>query len=316
MSSRRASRDRSCHKTHRLQSSRGEIVKRRTTAYIALTRAGDVRACAPEASVLLGAQSPDHVVNRSLADFVRDDAWPRLERTLRDEPSGLSELWMPTLHGRVLQIRVLDRSKNLYEIWDDTPRALLVDASRQAEQEQARASLAGSVARELNDPMAIVQGRLELLIEMGAADPERIVRHLKVALGHARRVSSTLHLLRLVGRPAVDDRGVITVRELVQFAIDEAGSHVGPDNIEIDVVPSDMVLAGSTDLLAQVVAHLFGRLDDLCARGGRAWVQARQLDGKIVVQLWALPRGSGVVDPSRGEPAQADPRLDVGVVDP
>ena len=289
---------------------------RRGLPCIALSTEGEVRACAPEAARMLGAMSPDAVVGHSLSEFLDPTCWPFVEGVLAIQPSALADAWLPTVSGTVLQVRLIDRAASLFELVDDTGRAMAMEQRHRSATEDARASLAASVARELNDPMAIVQGRLELLLEMGSSDPERVARHLRVALDHARRVSGTLHLLRLVGRPAVEDHGVVTIEELVQFAVQEAGPHIGADQLQVDVHPQDLSLGGTVDLLAQVMAHLFGRLDELCARGGRAYVRARRLDSHVMVDAWAQPRGARAADPDQAVPGEDDPRLDVGVVGP
>jgi hypothetical protein len=79
-----------------------------------------------------------------------------------------------------------------------------------------------SLARELNDSMSIVQGRLELVCEIGGLEPI-LDNHLRVALDHAHRISAVLRNLRAIGQGA-RDFAACESGEVIAGAIDLVGA--------------------------------------------------------------------------------------------
>jgi signal transduction histidine kinase/CheY-like chemotaxis protein len=168
---------------------------------------------------------------------------------------------------------------------DATNRQIVDDAVGQQRRMSALADLAGAVARELNDPMSIVQGRLELLLELGEADPAAIAKHLAVALEHARRVSAALHNLRLVGRSPEPELGRLFVSEAIQDACDLVGARIATVQLRIDLDPLDLDAGGDSALVARVLANLVNHAVEVTPRGGVATIRGRRDLAGVVVQV-------------------------------
>src|SRR5690606_9858180 len=103
----------------------------------------------------------------------------------------------------------------LVQIGSTKARDVLDEARDLRHRSDTLAGLAGAVARELNDPMSIVQGRLELLLELGVTDADVARHHLHIALEHARRISATLRNLRLVGRTSHPGTHRVAISDVV-----------------------------------------------------------------------------------------------------
>jgi len=189
---------------------------------------------------------------------------------------------------------------------EDSAHAAL-DHERESHRcDDARSQLAAAVARDLNDPMSIVQGRLELLLELGGPETEALGRHLRIALDHARRVSSTLHLLRLVGGPTSGGGTTTPAHTLLMDACQD----VEGAELRLELNPKNLGLYGPPDLLRQVLVGLVGRVRDAASRGLQARAVGREEAGHAILELRAEAVGAEHATPVR---VSGDPRLDIGV---
>lgn len=193
-----------------------------------------------------------------------------------------------------------------FRVLDDSTYAAVCRERVDGVTDGARAGFAAAVARELNDPMSIVQGRLELLLELDSADPEMVRRHVSVALDHARRISSTLHQLRLVGGPLDDGLEVTSARRLLR----RAARGVSDLDLEVDLQPDTLRLVGSADLLKQVFMGLLRRIRDASRDGHRTRAVGWETHGHAIVEFRSEPSAATPLTPIA---APGDPRLDVGV---
>jgi hypothetical protein len=133
----------------------------------------------------------------------------------------------------------------------------------EVEQDRSRArsmtDFARSVARDLNDPMAIVTGRLELLLQLDPStrEPEFLERSLRTALAHARSVSAALHNFRLIGRSPEREYE----RVCLAAVIAEACELLGKRGLDITVRflddQTDRVIGGDAAIYSRVLADLF-----------------------------------------------------------
>lgn len=270
---------------------------------VTLDRMGRIVSLDPVVARWFGIARP-RAVGLFLGDVLDRRGREWLEATLPLDGLGAQECAVHTRTGRAL--RFWPRGELRFTVADDSTVTAVMNEREGRACDGARAGLAAAVARELNDPMSIVQGRLELLLELDSTDPDMLRRHLSVALDHARRISNTLHQLRLVGGPLDGNLEASSARRLLL----RAAALVGDVDLHLDLRPSTLRLLGSPDLLVQVLVGLVRRIRD-AARGDQvARAVARETNGHTVVELRAeSPRGSTATP----TPVPGDPRLDVGV---
>jgi len=190
----------------------------------------------------------DHAVGEELASWLpgwtvdgvdeprrsRDDRWVRLHRLADSDDSVL------------------------YLVLDRTCEHVLAEARLLAERRRAQAALAGATAREMNDAMTIVQGRLELLRSFALEDPASADRHCAIALEHAQHAVETLHDLRLVGAVNPVDVSPVSVLETARAALVESG--LPTERVQIDVHPNDIDVLGRPGPLKRVFTTVFRAL--------------------------------------------------------
>jgi len=136
--------------------------------------------------------------------------------------------------------------------------------------------------------MAIVQGRLELLLELGVSDAAVVQRHLDVALEHARHVTAILHNLRLVGRVPGGATDSAHVSRVVEAALQLVGARRERVLVEVG---GDPKVGVEEALLARVVAFLVRRALDA---SGRSPVHVRVRQGQGAVAMRIGPPGMKV----------------------
>jgi CheY-like chemotaxis protein len=174
---------------------------------------------------------------------------------------------------------------------------------------RALAEFAGALARELNDPMSIVQGRLELLLELGESDPAAVERNLRVALDHARRISAALRNLRLVGQAPAPALVPVLVSDAVGEALDLVGPRQRAAELRVDLQPADLTTGGDLALCARVIANLLNYALEAVSRGTRVELRGRRVRDRVVLRVL----GGAVTGSSLGEPLDVDSSLGLSV---
>lgn len=245
-------------------------------------RGGAVERCNRIASEQLGA-----VVGRPLGELFDPTSRARLVRTLALGWTWATEHRYALAGGAPVELRARrvpgDGDRWLVQIASTTARDVLDEARDLRRRADTLADLAGAVARELNDPMSIVQGRLELLLELGISDPEAARRHLDVALEHARRISATLRNLRLVGRAPAPSAEPVALAAAVDEALELVGSR-GADVVVV-IQPPELATGGEPAMYARVFANLLRCALDRAPRSARVALSAHPDRDGVVVSI-------------------------------
>jgi PAS domain S-box-containing protein len=248
---------------------------------------GLILACNRTAHQWLGVTD---LVGRSLSSLFSEGAAANVDRLVGSGWTGVTDQRFLLLDGRVVSLNsapIPGGASLRYHLTvrDVTTRHVLDEAEVQRRKMAALAELAGLVARELNDPMSIVQGRLELMVEIGDTEQRTVERHMGIALQHARRVSATLRNLRLVGTTGTPRIERVQVSEVITDALDLVGSRQDRVNLTVDVEPADLAAGGDAAVYARVLANLIARTLDGLSRGGAMMLRARRRDEEVVIQI-------------------------------
>ncbi|MBW2253214.1 MAG: PAS domain S-box protein [Deltaproteobacteria bacterium] len=254
---------------------------------------------------------PLEVVGQPLATLFHDSEVALLEHLSRAGWAGVSERRFTLRGGRRISLNVgpihgTTSDRYHLTIRDVTNREALEEAEDERRRMVALAELAGAMSRELNDPMSIVQGRLELLLELGHHSPEAVARHLPVALTHARRMSATLRNLRLVGRTSVPHLGRVFLSDVLEDTRELVGTRLGGTELRVDLEPLDLAVGGDAAMYTRVVANLVDRLIDFCGRRGRLEITGRRHPDGVVVRILGgshMPPLTELVPPPKGDEA-------------
>lgn len=119
--------------------------------------------------------------------------------------------------------------------WAGAPAPVELAAARSVEQDRldALAEFAAGAGHEMNNPLAIVAGRAQLLMR-SETDPERR-RELAVIHTQAMRVHGMLADLMLFARPPVPELERVDLRQLVETAVAETAAEAAQRGADLQV---------------------------------------------------------------------------------
>ena len=227
-----------------------------------------------------------------------------LKGRLADHVEDASEL-ARVLAGGVADLRLKDgRPVHLSRasIAPDTELIVLHDLSvyqmLEEELQVARrlalvGELASTVSHEINEPLSVILGRLEMVEAMGHdLDVEICQRHHALIADHARRIALIVANLQVFARPGVAEREEVRVAELVEGAQRASGRRVSALEVVVDVEPADLALPCDRVQVEQVLAALMLNASAAMGRQGQVRISARP--DRRFVRIDVQDRGTGV----------------------
>ena len=264
--------------------------------HLLVDRAGVVRECNHTALEWFRARR-DEVVGVPLASWFADHDAVAIAELAMSDWVGCEERRLTVRDGRrvLLSVRRQGDGRFHLAVRDITALQVLDEEDARLRSNHAMTELAGAIARDLNDPISVVQGRLEYLLEIGEDDPELVRRHLTVALEHSRRIASTLRNLRLVGHTSPTRLEAVSVQEILDEALVIGGNSLRQVKVEVDLEPAGLLAGGQQALYARLFANLLTRAAEAMRRQGTVRVIGRYRgeDVSLVVEDEgpALPQG-------------------------
>ena len=130
--------------------------------------------------------------------------------------------------------------------------------------------LTTGVAHELNNPLnniGLFVGNAIDLMELGASEPERVLRELKNAMGQVRKASEIISHLRTFGRAAPVSREPVRLNNVIERALALMQEQLRLRQIEVtvDFCAGDAVVIGNPIQLEQVFINLLNNSRDAVA---------------------------------------------------
>ncbi len=188
--------------------------------------------------------------------------------------------WLPDADGYQVILRDITEQRRL--------EAELQRARRLA----AVGQLAAGVAHEINNPLAVIQGRIELVELIGEPVPAALAAHLQVVDVHARRIARTVRSLQAFARSHRPERREVPVAELVRRAADLMGRAQAHRRLVIEIEPPELVAWADPWQVERVIAHLLGNAADASPVGTPLEVHARACEAGVEVRV--IDDGQGI----------------------
>lgn len=243
-----------------------------------------------------GQASPD-CVGRPLWELFHTDCRDSLERGAASGWIGVTAQHLQLESGRDVALSVVESAPGswLVAIRDISRRRLLDEAIDLRHQLQVQSDLAGAVARELADPLSVVQARLELLEKLEARGDAPPNPHVAVAHEHARKLSTRLRNLREIGRASAMRHEAVDLSTALESAFGLLGDKQKQVLIDVE---HELTVGGETQLVARVLAKLIGVSLEGAGRSN-VFVRARDHRSGVIVEVGPSGRPRGEPDAGR-----------------
>ena len=187
----------------------------------------------------------------------------------------------------------IDSEFRLVVLHDLSVYRMLEDELQVARRLALIGELASAVSHEINEPLAVILGRLELLEALGEdIDPAVADRYHHLISDNARRIALIVANLQVFARPEVAERAEVPVADLIAAARDTSGRRVAEIQVVVDVEPAKLALPCDRVQIEQVLAALMLNAADAMGRRGEVRITAR-LDRRYV-RIDVRDRGTGV----------------------
>jgi PAS domain S-box-containing protein len=167
---------------------------------------------------------------------------------------------------------------------DVTSRRELETELHHARRLAAIGNLAAGVAHEINNPLAVIQLRLDLLERLHAEYLEPLQDQLQVIDRHVHRIARIVQNLQTFARPQATELDLCPVAELIAAASGVAEISLSHVDLEVDVV-DDLVLQVDRGQIEQVLANLFTNAGQAMKAGGRITVKARPVGERVHITI-------------------------------
>lgn len=151
-----------------------------------------------------------------------------------------------------------------------SPDASLPPAQLEVEKLAALAEFAAGAGHEINNPLAVISGRAQLLLA-GERDPERR-RELAVIHRQALRIHEMISDLMQFARPAMPEFAEVNVAGLVAGVIKQLSADANEAGVRISVAPIDdsLTIRGDSAQIAVALAAVIVNALQACGDYGQS----------------------------------------------
>ena len=166
-----------------------------------------------------------------------------------------------------------------------------------------RGDLIAALSHQLQNPVAVIVGNLELLLEATTpGDPsERLLRAVERAAGRVQQMIEDLLALAKVNNPERPLHEVdVDLGAVVREVVDSVTAVATSDAVDVaaQLPPDPLLVRGDPSELEDLVANLVSNAIKYSDRGGSVTVAARRVveDGAALVELVVSDQGIGIAE--------------------
>lgn len=190
-------------------------------------------------------------------------------------------------------------------VTDISERLAFERQTRQAETLNALGAIAAGIAHDLNNPLAIISSRSELMLSLPDSGNPDLRQDLEVLRRNAERASRIVAGLLTLAAQRSTGRGPVNINELVEATLTLIAGELRRHNIEV-VVSLDRNLPrilGDPSALQRVLMNLLMNARDAMPEGGKIRIESGPArDHAGMLRLSVADTGTGI-------PAEVLPKL-------
>ena len=243
---------------------------------LVLDAAGEVLYANPAARDL-AQRGHDELRGRALSDIFDEETAAALFSLLWSGFSGAAG-WDVRLadHRRVaLSVARPNDALVLLSMRDVSHAHRLEDALHSARRQASMGRLSTALAHDINGPLSVIQGRLDLLAALPEGRADAVERHTRVLREHTRRIGTLVRNLQSFAARRAPQRSAVGLRDIIQDARAHCGKRLDRVAVRVDVNPEDLTHEADPELLTQLVASLLQFGADASPTGQELRVEAR-----------------------------------------
>ncbi|MBI2932563.1 MAG: hypothetical protein HYY16_13010 [Planctomycetes bacterium] len=161
--------------------------------------------------------------------------------------------------------------------------APLVQAGKMA----AVGELAGTVAHEINNPVAIISSKLQALLHDSTSIPPSLTRELEKMDKHVHRIADITHGLLKYAHPSHGCKEPVDLNRVVQESVELVRGRLRDGPARLEMAPSEPlpeVLANFNDL-SQVTLNLINNALDAMPDGGTLRIRTARRNGHVELEV-------------------------------
>jgi C4-dicarboxylate-specific signal transduction histidine kinase len=160
--------------------------------------------------------------------------------------------------------------------------------------------MAGGIAHEINNPLAILNGSADILNRLAQAAPvdtDKITKQVDMIRRTIQRISKIVAGLRVFVRDGTNDPfEKISARELIDetLALCQSKLRNHGIRIEIPVIRDDLLFEGQRVQISQVLLNLINNAADAIQKQDRPWIRIDVEDLAFVLKIKVIDSGTGI----------------------
>lgn len=205
-------------------------------AILALDRQGAVLSCNRTAAVAFGAAIVD-LIGRPVDRLFAPESGAALTGLLWSGFTGVgdAELEVPPDRRMGFSVARLAGGEVLLVLRDVTQRRRLEEALERARRHAGYGRLAAELAVEITNPLSVVLGRLELMLQRPPSRQDQLVPILEVLADHCRSIDATVGNLRALGQPRPPRPRRLPLADLVARAVAHGSTALRRVRLDVDL---------------------------------------------------------------------------------
>jgi signal transduction histidine kinase len=171
---------------------------------------------------------------------------------------------------------------------------------QQASQLAALAEMAGGIAHEINNPLAIIQGRIalaEMSLNAPTPDKGKIFLNLKEASSTIQRISQIVKALRIISRDGGKDALVpVNIEQLLKNVILLCEEKFKTNGIQLKIskIENNIYVLGQEVSLSQVLLNLLNNALYAAMEQPEKWIEVKVLTTHNFAEIKIIDSGPGI----------------------
>ena len=254
---------------------------------ITLGRGGCVEAVNPRGAALLGAADGRLVGQPAVALFAATSA-ADVVGLLQAGFVGDSDGVVVLADGRRATLSVsrpIDGAVVVLILRDVTHVHHLQKALQHARGLAGVGRLAGDLAADIANPLAVIEGRIALLLARPDVSPADLRAELLRMRTHSQRINHTVRNLQAIAAPQPPEPARIALRPLFEDAIAALGRRTQRIRLDVAVRPPDLRTYADPRQLRQLVVNLLTEAVDRSPVGRTVTVTADTAGGDVLIRV-------------------------------